>query len=246
MSGLSSVARPSLDPDTKKKIKKVTEDIRVLFDPDHEYSQVWPTHKALMAAVRAINETFPLETYRFPDFLGWVYQFFNVREKEEIRRKTRGKPRTPHELAVINQFYTPDWIVKFLVDNTLARRLLDTLWRNLANVANLGSLIQVSEDLEKVPERWRVRGWERYFLRSDAPRPHALILPLELADAVRRGWRDYLLEALNDYIQTHRWRGRAGRRSGLSTSCVCYPTWSRRLSRRTPMGSCRSSSVTVS
>src|SRR5205807_1792832 len=24
-------------------------------------------------------------------------------------------------LAVINQFYTPDWIVKFLVDNTLGR-----------------------------------------------------------------------------------------------------------------------------
>src|SRR5262249_33551331 len=61
-----------------------------------------------------------------PDFLGWVYQFFNVEEKERIRNETKGKPRTPYELAVMNQFYTPDWIVKVLIDNTLGR-----VWREM-------------------------------------------------------------------------------------------------------------------
>lgn len=114
----------------------VSDDIRVLFDPDHDFSILSPTHATLMEAVRAINDDLPPEVYRAPDFLGWVYQFFNAEEKVAIREATKGKPRNSHELAVINQFYTPDWIVKFLVDNTLGRVWLqmhpDTrlYWRN--------------------------------------------------------------------------------------------------------------------
>lgn len=99
----------------------VTEDIKVLFDPDHEYSRLWPSFPTLKKVIHQINEGLPPEVFASPDFLGWVYQFFNVEEKERIRERTKGKPTTPYELAVINQFYTPDWIVKFLVDNTLGR-----------------------------------------------------------------------------------------------------------------------------
>jgi hypothetical protein len=106
----------------------VTQDIGVLFDAASEWSRVWPTQRVLMEAISAINgldavcgRTNETSVFASPDFLGWVYQFFNVDEKEAIREQTGGKPRTSHELAVINQFYTPDWIVKFLVDNTLGR-----------------------------------------------------------------------------------------------------------------------------
>jgi hypothetical protein len=108
--------------------RAVTLDIALLFDPDSEWSQVWPTQKTLRDAVRdingldaACNRDGQTSVYASPDFLGWVYQFFNAEEKEELRDETGGKPRTSHELAVLNQFYTPDWIVKFLVDNTLGR-----------------------------------------------------------------------------------------------------------------------------
>ncbi len=104
----------------------VTEEIRVLFDPDHEYSRLWPSFPALKKVIQQIDEGLPPEVFASPDFLGWVYQFFNAEEKERIREKTRGTPTTPYELAVINQFYTPDWIVKFLVDNTLGR-----VWREM-------------------------------------------------------------------------------------------------------------------
>jgi hypothetical protein len=103
----------------------VTEDIGVLFDPDHEYSQLWPSFPTLKKVIQQINDGLPPEVFAAPDFLGWVYQFFNVEEKERIRDRTKGKPTTPYELAVINQFYTPDWIVKFLVDNTLGRVWLE-------------------------------------------------------------------------------------------------------------------------
>lgn len=99
----------------------VTRDIRVLFDPDHEYACLWPTHAALVETIRLINDELPADACRAPDFLGWVYQFFNREEKKRVRDENQGTPRSSYELAVINQFYTPAWIVKVLVDNTLGR-----------------------------------------------------------------------------------------------------------------------------
>ena len=99
----------------------VTGEIRVLFDPDHEYACVWPTHAALTSVLTLINDGLPPDAYRAQDFLGWVYQFFNREEKKRIRNENKGTPRSSYELAVINQFYTPSWVVKTLVDNTLGR-----------------------------------------------------------------------------------------------------------------------------
>jgi hypothetical protein len=101
--------------------RHVTSEIRVLFDPDHEYACVWPTHAALTNVLQLINDGLPADAYRAQDFLGWVYQFFNRDEKDRVRKENKGTPRSSYELAVINQFYTPSWVVKALVDNTLGR-----------------------------------------------------------------------------------------------------------------------------
>ena len=101
--------------------QQVTSEIRVLFDPDHEYSCVWPTYGALTSVLQLVNEGLPTEAYQAQDFLGWVYQFFNREEKKRVRDENKGTPRSSYELAVINQFYTPSWVVKALVDNTLGR-----------------------------------------------------------------------------------------------------------------------------
>jgi hypothetical protein len=108
--------------------KHVTREIGVLFDPDHQYASIWPTHAILVKCIRAINgelklgdALMPAEAYRAADFLGWVYQFFNREEKKRVREETGGTPRSSYELSVINQFYTPSWVAKALVDNTLGR-----------------------------------------------------------------------------------------------------------------------------
>jgi hypothetical protein len=101
--------------------RQITGEIKVLFDPDHEYACIWPTYGALEAVLRMINDDLPEAAYQAQDFLGWVYQFFNREEKKRVREETKGTPRTSYELAVINQFYTPSWVVKALVDNTLGR-----------------------------------------------------------------------------------------------------------------------------
>ncbi|MBI2568437.1 MAG: Eco57I restriction-modification methylase domain-containing protein [Candidatus Schekmanbacteria bacterium] len=101
--------------------RHITGEIGVLFDPDHEYACVWPPHATLTRVIRMINEDLPEDAYRARDFLGWVYQFFNREEKKRVRDENKGTPRSSYELAVINQFYTPSWVVKALVDNTLGR-----------------------------------------------------------------------------------------------------------------------------
>ncbi|MHB0980215.1 MAG: Eco57I restriction-modification methylase domain-containing protein [Thermoleophilia bacterium] len=111
----------------------ITRDIGVLFDPDHEYSCVWPTHATLARVIAMINGDLPAEAYRAPDFLGWVYQFFRQHESDELRQENQGTPQSSHELAVMNQFYTPGWVVKALVDNTLGR-----LWIQMHPDSRLG------------------------------------------------------------------------------------------------------------
>jgi hypothetical protein len=101
--------------------RQVNEEIRTLFDPDHDYACLWPSFAALQQTITSINTDLPAAAYRAPDFLGWVYQFFNRDEKKLIRDENKGTPRSSYELSVINQFYTPLWVVKVLVDNTLGR-----------------------------------------------------------------------------------------------------------------------------
>lgn len=101
--------------------RHINQEIRLLFDPDHEYACVWPTHACLVQVIGMINEDLPEEAFRAADFLGWIYQFFNRDEKKRVRDENKGTPRSSYELSVINQFYTPSWVVKALVDNTLGR-----------------------------------------------------------------------------------------------------------------------------
>jgi hypothetical protein len=53
--------------------------------------------------------------------IGWIYQYFNSREERKAMRDASQAPRNSRELAVRNQFFTPRYVVEFLVDNTLGR-----------------------------------------------------------------------------------------------------------------------------
>lgn len=96
--------------------------IGVLFDPDSESSAVWPRVQTLRRAIELINGL-PTDVWAEDEIIGWIYQFYNAEEKEKIRKQ--GKPKLPIEVAVINQFFTPRWVVKYLVDNTLGRLWLE-------------------------------------------------------------------------------------------------------------------------
>ena len=96
--------------------------IGYLFDPDDDHSLVWPRYAILKTCIEKINGL-DESVWAEDEIIGWIYQFYNAEEKVAVRK--RGKPQTPHDVAVINQFFTPRWVVKFLVDNTLGRLWLE-------------------------------------------------------------------------------------------------------------------------
>ena len=109
-------------------LKEAYEDIGkyipYLFDPNDPYAILQPSLVAYRG-VRKIVSELPEDILRQFETIGWAYQYFNTKEREEIRKRMRGSPQ-PDEVPALNQQYTVDWIVKFLVQNTLGKLWLDT------------------------------------------------------------------------------------------------------------------------
>jgi len=63
------------------------------------------------------------EQYASAELIGWLYQFYISDRKDEAFAK-KGK-YDPDEIAPATQIFTPNWIVKYMVENTVGRIWLD-------------------------------------------------------------------------------------------------------------------------
>ena len=63
------------------------------------------------------------DDYRSPELIGWLYQFYIAERKDEVFAK-KGK-YDANDIAPATQIFTPNWIVKYMVENTLGRIYLD-------------------------------------------------------------------------------------------------------------------------
>ena len=59
------------------------------------------------------------DVWRGDDILGWLYENFNAVEKEALKQS--GEKTEYNKVSLQSQVYTPQWVVKFLVDNTLGK-----------------------------------------------------------------------------------------------------------------------------
>jgi hypothetical protein len=100
----------------------VAQELHTLFDPDDDWSIIQPRYNTLKEAIARINGL-PTEIWLEDEIVGWVYQFYRIEDRNRVRK--RGLPQKADDVAAINQFYTPRWIVQFLVDNTLGRLWLE-------------------------------------------------------------------------------------------------------------------------
>lgn len=54
--------------------------------------------------------------------IGWLYQYYNVEPKDEVFAKLKKKIKVTKEtLPAATQLFTPDWIVRYMVENSLGR-----------------------------------------------------------------------------------------------------------------------------
>ena len=104
---------------------ELAQDLPGLFDRFSPQGRLFPREAALLQALALINDAEIEPLWAEDETIGWIYQYFNSKEERKAMRDASQAPRNSRELAVRNQFFTPRYVVEFLVDNTLGR-----LWFN--------------------------------------------------------------------------------------------------------------------
>lgn len=104
---------------------ELAQDLPALFDRFAPQGRLFPREAALLQLLDLINSADIAPLWAEDETIGWVYQYFNSKEERKAMREASQAPRNSRELAVRNQFFTPRYVVEFLVDNTLGR-----LWFN--------------------------------------------------------------------------------------------------------------------
>ena len=66
------------------------------------------------------------EDYTRVELIGWLYQFYISEKKDEVFKSFKNKKKAEAEdIPAATQIFTPNWIVKYMVENTVGRLWLD-------------------------------------------------------------------------------------------------------------------------
>ncbi|MEY9752616.1 BREX-1 system adenine-specific DNA-methyltransferase PglX [Bradyrhizobium yuanmingense] len=131
-------------------------EIKVLFDRRDSASVLWPKRPTFESLLTTLNASDLSKVWGDDETIGWVYQFFNSREERQLMRASQKggsqAPRNRREMAVRNQFFTPRYVVRFLVDNTLGRLWLE-MHGNESQLRTLCEYHLVGSDDDEFPLR---------------------------------------------------------------------------------------------
>jgi type II restriction/modification system DNA methylase subunit YeeA len=72
--------------------------------------------------VRQLVEEIPEEDWQQVEVVGWIYQFYIKERKDEVI----GKVVKSEDIPAATQLFTPNWIVQYLVQNSLGRQWMAT------------------------------------------------------------------------------------------------------------------------
>ena len=107
---------------------ELSTEVKVLFDRRDAASVLWPKKATFDELLAILNAGDLKSVWGEDETIGWVYQFFNSSEERRKMREESGAPCNSRELAIRNQFFTPQYVVQFLCDNTLGR-----IWYEMRN-----------------------------------------------------------------------------------------------------------------
>lgn len=109
---------------TRLLLQDVTRFAPGLGDASGRFDLLFPGRETVLTLSRSMAALDPF-TWQSDETLGWVAQYFTPEELRKRVRKESPTPRSSDELAFRNQFFTPNYVVRFLVQNTLGRSWLE-------------------------------------------------------------------------------------------------------------------------
>ncbi len=72
--------------------------------------------------LQAVREALTEETCQDVEVIGWLYQFYISEKKDQVFEGLKqNKKITPENIPAATQLFTPHWIVRYLVENSLGR-----------------------------------------------------------------------------------------------------------------------------
>ena len=72
------------------------------------------------------EDDFNIEKGGQVEIIGWLYQYYNTELNEQVYDGTMSKSKIPQELLpAATTIYTPDWAVRYMVENSLGRIFID-------------------------------------------------------------------------------------------------------------------------
>ena len=98
--------------------EKTTDAFQLLFTPSYQNGVI----KELVTEVP--RDDFDVEKEGQVEIIGWLYQYYNEEPKDVAFKKSK---YAASDIPAVTQLFTPDWIVKYLVENSLGRYWIDVL-----------------------------------------------------------------------------------------------------------------------
>ena len=134
-----------------------------MFQPLSDYTELLLPEGLLKedSVIRLMIDTVPEEDWRDAvQIIGWLYQYYNSEKKDEVFAALKKNVKiTKDNIPAATQLFTPDWIVRNMVENSLGR----TYIRYKMSVTS-GQWTVVSEEERQAKEKEIAEslGWKYY------------------------------------------------------------------------------------
>ena len=133
---------------------EVARELAVLFDTSTLTSRIFPRPRVLHELLGKVNaaEIQPAWGAGNEETIGWIYQYFNEKEKAEVFDRLYKKKQKirPQDIPAATCLYTPRWIVKYLVQNTLGRQWMQ-MHPDSSLATSLDYLVPLKGEIPPVP-----------------------------------------------------------------------------------------------
>lgn len=119
--------------------EEIGEEIKLLFSTEDEYSFISPSSNGILAIIKLLCKNIDEESWKQDEIIGWIYQYFNDKEKDDVFDRLYKKKQKIkiEDIPAATQLFTPDWIVKWIVDNSLGE-----LWKEIKEGKRQGKKVE--------------------------------------------------------------------------------------------------------
>ena len=94
------------------------------------------------------------------EIIGWLYQYYNTEPKDKVFARPSGQKIRKEDVPAATQLFTPDWIVRYMIENSLGRIAVS---RELSAF----SLESEQQRQEKEKEIAQSHGWKYYLPEAE-------------------------------------------------------------------------------